>query len=474
MSVARRIAMNMASAVLGKAVIALAGVGTVTVMTRALGADGYGIYRTAFTFVSFAAVSANLGLSYVALREAAVDGGRGDRIVGAALTLRLLATLLALAAGLVIALFLPWDRIVVGVIAIAALGFVAFNGNEILTAILQWRLRQDRAVLAETIGVTLALLAVVVAARFHLGVLGMMSSTSFGLIVTFLIAWRYASRLGPLHLVADKEIWGALARPGLPVAVSIYLALISLRGDTLLLSFLKPPEDVGYYGIVSKIYELGLQLPVLFGGLLMPRLSRSAGNAQEMRRQISDALHVLVIVGVAIALTLAFFSGEIVTILAGRGFMPASPALAVTGFSLALASCSAVLRYAIVAQGRQMRLMFVEGVATTLSMVAYAALIPHWSFMGAAYGKLGGQIVLLVCLLIVTSRHTGWPVPAQASRVLLTGAVTGGALFAMQQSSLPVLVVALLGALVYGLGLVVTGAVSPAAVRAMLAGEGGR
>ena len=469
MNVARKIGANMAAAVGGKAIIAVTGVATVAIMTRQLGVTDYGILRTALTYVLFPATFANLGLNYIMLREVAIDTARADRIVSAALGLRLVAGALFLAAGLGITFLIPWSPLVRLTILIASVGMLAYIGNEIVTGVLQWQLRQELAILAEVLGAVATLAGVVLATRLGLGVLAMTTVSTVGFLLAFLLAWRLAARLRSVRPIVDRQIWWQLVRAGLPLAASAWFTLVSLRGDTLLLSLMKPAAEVGFYGVATKIYEVGLQLPILFGGLLMPLFARSASDPGRLRTQIAGALHVLVVVGVAIVLALGFFAGDIVMLLAGAAFLPSTLAVQIAGVSLALAGVSAALRYAAVAQGRQMRLMVIDGVTAALAVITYVCLIPTWSFVGAAAGTLVVEVIMVISLSVLVGKGVGgvcWP--THLPRTLLAGLLAAFGIALLRETSLNVWVLGGCAALLYGGLLLVTGALTPAQLRTVL------
>ena len=469
MNVARRIGANMVAAVGGKAIIALTGVATVAIMTRQLGVADYGVLRTALTFVLFPATFANLGLNYIMLREVGVETVRADRIVSAALGLRLTAGALFLAAGLGISLLIPWSPIVRWTILIASIGMLAYIGNEIITGVLQWQLRQELAIVAEVVGAAVTLAGVVLATKLGLGVLSMAAVSTVGFLLTFLLAWALAGRLRSVRPIVDKEIWWQLVRPGLPLAASAWFTLVSLRGDTLLLSLLKPAAEVGFYGVATKIYEVGLQLPILFGGLLMPLFARSANDPRQLRTQVTAALHVLVVVGIAIVLGLGFFARDIVVLLAGPAFIPSTAAVQIAGMSLALAGCTAALRYAAVAQGRQMRLMALDGVTGVLAVITYLILIPSLSFIGAAIGTLVVEIVMLISLSMLVGKGVGGiPWPTHLVRTLLAGLLAAAGIALLHETSLPVWAVGSFAILIYAGLLMLTGALTVSQLRAVL------
>ncbi len=465
----------MISALAGKVIVAIAGLLTVAIMTRHLGASDYGILKTAQTFVLFAGALAHCGLHYILLREVAVHEDRADRIVGSALSARLLLAVVLLAIACGLALLTSWNTTVLIAIVIAAVGMVAYQGNEVVTAVLQWRLSQGRAMIAEVVGTLAVLLGAVAVAWLGYGVLAMSAVSAAGLVITFLLAWYLANRLTPVRLMFDGPEWSRLLRAGLPIGASFYLLIISLRGDTLLLAFLKPAADVGYYGVASKMYEVSLQLPLIFGGLLMPIFSRAVASPPAFREHLAQALGVMVIIGVGIVLALGFFAGEIVALLAGPAFAPAAAAVRITGASVALAGYSLMLRHGAMAQERQKPLLVADLLTTGMALLAYLIFIPRLSFVGASLGTLTTEVVSIACLHLVLRRPmSGFPRAHRAGRALLAGVLTGAILHLLKQSGLPVLVDAALGAAAYAGLLLMTGALSFSMLRSLLASTAGR
>jgi len=459
----------MMAAFVGKVIVAIAGLLTVAIMTRHLGAANYGILKTAQTFVLFAGALAHMGLHYVMLREVAIHEDRATRIVGSALAARLAIAAVLLAVACVVAIFTSWSTTVLIAIGLAAVGMVASQGNEIVSAVLQWRLSQGRAMFAEVLGALVVLFGSAAIAYLGYGVLAMTAISSAGLVIAFVLAWYLASRLTTVRLVFDKEQWRGLLRAGLPIGASFYLLIISLRSDTLLLSFLKPAADVGLYGVASKIYEVSLQLPLIFGGLLMPMFSRAAANPPMLREQLTQALHVMVMVGIGIVLALGLFSSEIVALLAGPQFASAAAAVQITGASVALAGYSLMLRHAVMAQERQRQLLLADVFITLSALTAYLLFIPRLSFIGAALGTLTTEVVSIVCLhLVVGKALDKLPGSLRMVSALVAGVLAGAAIYYMKRMGLPVLLVAVLGAVSYCALLMLTGALNMTMLRMVL------
>src|SRR5579864_5228507 len=112
MSLLRSLATNMAAVASGKAMVALAGLATLMVLTRHLGPTEFGYYRTVLTYCAFAAVLADCGLYMINLREMSRAGADAERIAGNALALRLVSTGTMLLAAAAVAWTTPYDRTV--------------------------------------------------------------------------------------------------------------------------------------------------------------------------------------------------------------------------------------------------------------------------------------------------------------------------------------------------------------------------
>ena len=151
-SVLRRVAWNTAAQAAGKAVVLGIGLASVVITTRYLGSAGYGKVALAFAFVQMLGVLADVGLLTVVVREISRDPEQTDRLVGNALVLRLALSLVTLALAVIASVLLPWDHQVRVAVLIAGVPFVLGLVNSALVAVLQARLRMDRAAIADVVG----------------------------------------------------------------------------------------------------------------------------------------------------------------------------------------------------------------------------------------------------------------------------------------------------------------------------------
>jgi O-antigen/teichoic acid export membrane protein len=388
------------------------------VLARSIGAEGLGHYRTVLTMLLFAGVLFDFGLYSITLREIAQRNGNAAHILGNAVGLRLTAT--------VCAVFLLWLLLTVGDyydrtirigVLVAGVGWIGYQLNDMLRAVFQEKLAKHRGAIAETAGAGLSLLIVAVLAWLHAGTVAMLAATAVGLICTATLAWRYSSQLMPFRLRTDWSVWRALIVAGLPIAGSVLLLNIQLRVDVLLLSLIRDPQQVGLYDAPIKLYELLFVVPYLFGGMMMPLFVRdlSAGGGLFAAR-LSAALGASALVS-ALAFGALFVHAEsVVVLLAGRGFAGAADPLRILAAAALFAGFSAILRFAATALHQPGRMLRVDVIGVSAAVLAHAILIPRYGIIGAALGKLCGDVVTSVAALLMLRR--------QLTRAILSATVT--------------------------------------------------
>jgi O-antigen/teichoic acid export membrane protein len=462
MSRLRALAANMAAIVSGKAMVAVAGLVTIMVLTRHLGPTEFGYYRTVLTYCAFAAVLADCGLYMINLREISRPGADAGRVAGSTLALRFVTTGSSLLIAAAVAWATPYDVTVKWGVLIGAAIYTCLQASDFLVSIFQSVLKQGRNAVAEVFGGLVTLGAVWVLALTNAGALPMLGATLLGAALAMGISWRLAHRLVPFRLRFDAALWREFLVAGLPIAGAQILGMAILRGNALVLSFYHPAADVGLYGVPAKLFEVAVSIPYQFAGLMMPALTAGARNSQqEFGKALRNAIDVGAIYGAAAVLALACFAPQILTLMSGPAFAPAAPALVFIAFAIALAGMTHIVRFALVACERPRYLLISDGIACACAFIAYFSLIPRYSFVGAAVGSVVAEVVALICALWGL-RFAGQqlPSPVNPLKAVMSAAVAAAAMSLLSHFfALPWLLTLIVGGVVYLAGLAVTRAI---------------
>jgi O-antigen/teichoic acid export membrane protein len=459
----RALLANIAAVLSGKVVVALAGLATIMLLARHLGPVEFGYYRTAFTFVAFASVFADYGLYMVTLREMSRPGAVPSRVIGTALPLRIASSVTVLALGCALVWVFPYDPVVKWGVVIGAGIYTCLQASDLLIAVFQSVLKQGRNAVAEAAGALLTLGGVALMAFLGGGTLAMLGASAFGVFVALVISWRLAARLVPIRFNLDLRKWRTFIVLGLPLAGSEILMMGILRGDSLVLSLFHPASVVGLYGISTKILEVGTSLSFMFGGLMMPSLTVAASRGREdFPRVLGHTVDTAVIYGVGAVLALAPYAPEVLSLIAGRPYAAGAPALIVMSAAIGLSALSQVLRFSLVACERPRLVLEADAVAFVAGFVAYFALIPKFSLLGAALGVVIAQTCSVLGMLRGV-RRVGLPLPSALSLAKAVGAgiIAVGSMMACMEIDIPWYLCLVNGGAVYLLLLSATRAIPP-------------
>ncbi|MBI2476878.1 oligosaccharide flippase family protein, partial [Candidatus Uhrbacteria bacterium] len=164
MSQTRQLASNTAFQMIGRAIGTIFGVMTIAVMTRALGAEGYGHFTLAFTFLAIAGALADFGFTLTTTQMISETGADEPRIVSNAFTVRLVSGFVFFGLAAFVAFFMPYVPVVKATIAVGAFSFFFMALSQMFVGVFQkhlcmWRPAMTEAVSHGTIFLLFAVLA---------------------------------------------------------------------------------------------------------------------------------------------------------------------------------------------------------------------------------------------------------------------------------------------------------------------------
>jgi PST family polysaccharide transporter len=392
-------------------------------LTRILGPEGFGHFRTAVAYLALAISLADLGLASLFVREISRPGADQARLIANALGLRLVLAGIAMGIALVVAFMLPLeaqDRL--GILG-GALGFLAYSVHLLLFGLFQQKLRQGGVVAAEISGGIVLLLMIGLFAWLGAEPWWFVVAMGLSYVVTLAGTLVAAGRLVELGLRVEPEIWWGLVKTGAPLAMATILTVIYLRADIVLLAILQPPAEVGLYGVPIKLFDSFLGITLLFVGLFAPLMANTArSDAAMFATHLGNGLSTLAIGTVAVAVGIVAIAPEIIRVVAGPAFAGSVPILQLMGALLVLRGVSLLLYEATTALNLQRKLMPAFALAFVVAFAAYAALIPRLSGIGAVLALILAELVVLVYAASVVTQATG---TAATLRVPLVAAVCG-------------------------------------------------
>ncbi|MDO8463599.1 MAG: flippase [bacterium] len=448
MTMTRRIISQSGIQLAGKLAGIAFGVAAIAIITRALGLAGYGKYATIMAYLQLFGVAVDLGLNVLAPSElgrlsssssrasdsssfvisseyssreisAAERGfsatasdslGRNDEravLLSNIFTMRLTVAVVVFAAAAAVAFVIPvYDPVVRVGIAAATFSFLGIVLHQILLAPFQVAQRMVWPAIADVAGRALLTAGVAFAAWRGMGILPMVWATVIGNVAMFAITFIAAQRIVRVRLAFDFPLWKRILTKSWPVALSIIFNLVYLRADTVILSFVRPEEEVGIYAAPYRLLDVVTQFPHLVMGLVLPLLAAAwaTGDRAAFRHRLQRVFDGLAFLGFPLAAGALALGTPIMAFVAGSDFAVSGPILGVLSLALLGIFLGQPFGYAIVALERQRAMLWGYAAVAAVTLIGYFVFIPRYSYWGAAWMTVASEIAIAVATFAVVRR----------------------------------------------------------------------
>lgn len=453
----------------GKGLSVLLGLFVLALLTRSLGAEEYGAFTTAFTFLQFFGVIVDFGLTLTLVVMLSEPGADEKKVAGNIFTLRMVsAGLLFLAAPLLVLLF-PWSETVKMSVAIGAAGYVAMAGAGLLVGVFQTHQNVWRASLAELLDRVLLFVFCLYAAKNGWGVEAMMWAHTIAHAAWLFISLYFAGRFVPVRPRFDLSLWKEILRRSWPMGVSIFFNLLYLKGDILILSLFRPEAEVGNYGAAYRVLDVLTVIPTIFMGLLLPGLVRDwkQGNKAEFRQHLSRAFDAFALMYLPVVAGAWALSQPLITLVAGEEFVPAGAILKLLILALPGVFLGALYGHAVVAVDKQRAMIFGYLACAVISVAGYFFFIPRFGMVGAAGVTIFAESFIgLATFFMVRATSAAAPTFGVFVRALIASGLMYGVLRVLP--AWPVLLLILIGMVTYAALLFAFGVLTPQRIRDLM------
>lgn len=396
MRLASKVAYNTVVQILSKIATTILGLLAVAVMARYLGPAGFGEYTTAFTFLSFFGIMADLGLTLVTVQMISAPGADENKIIKNLFSLRFVTAAAFLILAPVIVLFFPYSGIVRVAILAALPSFFFTALNQILVGVFQKYLHMEKVSIAETVGRVILFVGVIAAARFDWGLTGVMLAVTAGSAINFLLHLIFSFKYVQPGFEFDFSLWRDVLAKAWPLALTIFFNLLYLKTDTLVLSVMKSQYEVGLYGAAYKVIDILTTIPFMFAGVVMPilALAWATNNSDYFKKVVQKSFDLMVILAVPLIVGAQFAAAPVMNLVAGRDFAAAAPILKILMVAAGLVFLSCLLSHVMVAAGRQKEIIGSYFFTAITSVAGYVIFIPKYSYLAAAWFTVYSELAI--------------------------------------------------------------------------------
>ena len=398
-----KIAKNTLYQLIGKAITTTSTLFITFLLTRRFGPSGYGEFSLMLAFPAFFYMAVDFGLNAIFAKKSITENDETLHInFGKLVSLRFFWSLSLIALALLLLILFPYSQnlkigIAIGLFSILTQGLIT-SAN----AIFQLKARYDLSTISVFFGSALFLVLI----YFGLTSLNFaIFAYSAGGLVTALTSLFLAKRLISKNTfsapIIDTNYWRELFLPSIPLGMTAFLSVTTGKADSILLSLLKKTEDVGYYGIAYKIFEVILVFPTFFMNVVYPILlgkkEESTGEFATLTKKIFVFLGGLGMLGGLVGILLAPY---LIRLIGGDSFSPSVLALRLLLAGLPIFFLTSMLFWYLIIFDRQKYLPFIYGASAIFNILGNLLIIPRYSFYGAAVCTSVTEGLILILLVI--------------------------------------------------------------------------
>lgn len=353
-------------------------------IARHFGLRGYGDFAKVTAFITLFYLFADFGLNAVFLQKEDAKVRFKD-LFYTRLVLSVILTFLVN----VLAAFLPYNtQTHIGFSPNVRLGMTIFSFTLITEAILyttsavfQRELSYEYFMVSSVIGSIATLLFVLIATYFSNTLLFIYLSFILGGIVESGTA-LFFTKEGVLPPRIDTLFAKRLALETLPIALMLIFNLVYFRIDIILLSLMKPSQDVGIYDLSYKFFDFLIALPLFLSNALYPSIIQNEKIHKNFTFTIRK--YMIIFAGFSfIVLVPTWLFAPLLQVI-NKEFIATVLPLRLLVLSLPIFFVTSILQWVLIAKKQQMFLAVIYFFSTVINVWLNLLLIPKYSYLASA------------------------------------------------------------------------------------------
>lgn len=361
-------------------------VALILALSRYLGAEGLGRYTLAFSVLYVFNAIAPLGLSSVITRECARDPDRLHTVLGNALTVGTMTSLVCIPLMISAGFMLGYEHDTRTALNVLSAAVLPFTIGTMLESAFIAKERIDLMAIGAFVENALKVGVGVVLLYLGYGLQSVLIMAVFGRIVSCLLSIYLLRRIGvKVSLTSDAGVRKQLLKLAPTFFFIGVFATLYWRIDIFMLSTLKPVTEVGYYGAAYRLLELAMIFPQSLCLAIYPQIvSATHTNLTALNKLGQTSSRYLAAVSLPVVICTVLLAEPILVMLYGESFRVAAPTLAVLMLTLLPYSIVRYHAYVLVGANRQHVDLWLNVVMALLNILLNLVLIPRYSYFGAA------------------------------------------------------------------------------------------
>lgn len=375
-------------------------------LARYLGVDEFGVLSFGLSFTLIMGVTADLGLSILAVREISRDKSVSSSYIGNIVILK--AVLCSVTMGLIVLLIniLNYPFQTIYVVYILAFWMIFTSFTQLFYSVFQAYEKMEY----QAVGTILY--SIILLFGIFYGIFNNFNILWFALIylISSLIALIsvlviYLMKFPRINFKINWNFWKSKIILALPLSIASIFSTIAFRVDTVLLSLLQGDAAVGWYAASYKIIEVLLFIPLVYNAAIFPVLSKFFVSSHKSIQLIYvKSIKYLIILGLPIAAGITILSNDIILLLYQSAYTPSVLALQILVWTIPILFLTTIFGVILISINKQILTIRVTFIYMIFNIAANIVVIPQFSYLGASVVTVLTELVGFILLYYYLSK----------------------------------------------------------------------
>ena len=396
-------------------------------LARVLGVGDFGKFTFSITFATLFLYFADFGLDRVAVIKISRDKDLINIYFSNVIIVKAFLSLATFLLAWLIINLMKYPGGTKLLVYILSISVIIFSYTSILNAIFRGieKLKYETTVTF----VNNISLIVSISGSIALGFGVMAVGISF--LVSRLIGFLFALgvlkyKVGKLVLHFDLNFCKKMLKMAAPFAFVAGVGSVFQDIDTVLLSYLKGDQAVGYYQAAMRIIAALAVIPLILDGSFFPLFSRLYNQNKSLENVGKQLMTTLTYIAVPLAVGLFTLTENIITFVYGESFRDSILALQILSFVIFLKFFIRGFQIILLATGKQSTVFCVIFFATVMNIAFNLYLIPKYGMMGCVnVAVLTHAFILSSYAYLIKKSRKAIMIDKNIALILLLGILPG-------------------------------------------------
>ena len=444
----RRIAKNILFVFSGDVLSRLLGFFATIWLARVLGVAGFGALSFAFTFLGYALIFTDLGLSTIGTREIAKAPLLSKDYITKIIPLKFLLAATAFTIITILTFLIKGMmdmRLLIILYCLSVFPYALslewfFRGIE--------EMRNIGISMIMSYGSYLFLVLLFVRSTGNIYLVPILWFTGSAVAALYLgLMVRRRSELKVVGPRLEIRTWEIL-KHALPIGIGTVMTQIYFNFDITMLGFIKGTTDAGLYTVAYKLLMFLLLVDRVFSMVILPLISRYYKESiKKLEEILSLAARAVITVVIPICAGGTLLAMPIIRFIFGQGYTSSTPVLQILIWTLAITTIGSIYTQGLIGTGQEKRYAVAMVTGTVSNIILNVIMIPRLGITGAALATICAELIMFYLMYRVFHRVVKFRLFTFFGKPIFASAIMCAILYFLR--SLNVILLVFIGAVIY-------------------------